>query len=363
MSELNNKLPKVYDIELFKQFYQNILMHKQGNKGPALNTEILKSLRILDEQDHINKGKWYSLPYGTTQRLVERIVYYKGRGAMFYWQDKFWFLPFAPCGSIDAYGRYTKITPIPFNGTAKDKDKERPLLDGLEFEPIYDVIMPYEFDPKMMETKCVILNDYSPQLSQNIQARANLSEPLLQVMAECVPFMRTSLINGTGVNGIKVQSEDEAWSVLAASDATVQASLNGDKWVPINGGLNMDMLQFTSPSKAEEYLLAMQSLDNLRLSLHGLDNGGIFQKKSHMLEAEQEMNAGVASLAMQDFIYQRQEFCTLCNSLWGLGMWYEASEPNLGVDANGDGLVYDDYSDNTTHNEDIAAAQENNDNE
>jgi len=288
---------------------------------------------------------------------MERITYYKGRGMFFYWNEKFWFLPFAPCGNIDVYGRYTKITPLPFNGTAEE-DKAKPILDGLEFEPVYEPIMPEDLKYDDLFTKCVILNDYTPQYSQNVQSRSTLSEPLLQVMSECVPFMRTSLINGTGVNGIKIQSEDEAWSVLAASDATVAASLNGDKWVPINGGLNMDMLQFTSPSKAEEYLLAMQSLDNLRLSLHGLDNGGIFQKKSHMLEAEHEENAGTASLVMQDSVSNRQEFCTIVNSIWGLGMWYEPSEPELGVDANGDGLVYDDYSDNTTHNEDIAMAQQ-----
>ena len=354
-------LPKVIDLELFKQYYKNGMPPKMGNKGPALNLEILKSLRIVDEQDHVNKGKWYSLPISLTQRLMERITYYKGRGMFFYWNEKFWFLPFAPCGNIDVYGRYTKITPLPFNGTAED-DKLKPILDGLEFEPVYEPIMPEDFTPDMMLTKCVILNDYTPQYSQNVQSRSTLSEPLLQVMSECVPFMRTSLINGTGVNGIKIQSEDEAWSVLAASDATVAASLNGDKWVPINGGLNMDMLQFTSPSKAEEYLLAMQSLDNLRLSLHGLDNGGIFQKKSHMLEAEHEENAGTASLVMQDSVSNRQEFCTIVNSIWGLGMWYEPSEPELGVDANGDGLVYDDYSDNTTHNEDVAMAQQSEEN-
>ena len=352
-----NPLPRVYDLETFTQFYGKAMPPKVGNKGPALNLEILKSLRILDEQDHINKGKWFSLPLNISQRLMERVLYYKGRGALFYWQEKFWFLPFAPCGSIDAYGRYTKITPIPFNGAATQKD-EKPLLDGLEFEPVYDIILPEDLTLDDLTTKCVILNDYSPQISQNIQPRAMLSEPLLQVMAECVPFMRSSLINGTGVTGVKIQSEDEAWSVLAASDASVQASLNGDKWVPINGGLNFDILQNTSPAKAEEYLLAMQSLDNLRLSLHGLDNGGIFQKKSHMLEAEQEMNAGTASLTMQDNISNRQEFCTIVNSIWGLGLWYEPSEPNLGIDQNGDGIVYDDYADDTTHNEDIAQAQQ-----
>ena len=359
---MGQQLPRVMDLELFKQFYAKAMPPKMGNKGPALNGEILKSLRILDEQDHVNKGKYFNTPYGVNQQLIERITYYKGRGMMFYWKDRWFFLPFSPVGSIDVYGRYAGVTPIPFNGTAEDDDV-KPLLDGLVFEPIYDIILPEDFRPEMMKTKCVILNDYTPQISQNIQARAKLSEPLLQVMSECIPFLRTSLINATGVNGVKVQSEDEAWSVLQAADATVAAALNGDKWVPINNGLNMDILTGTGAGregKCEEFLLTMQSLDNLRLSLHGLDNGGIFQKQAHLLQAEQEMNAGTASLVMQDVVSNRQQFCTLCNSLWGLGMWYEPSEPNLGIDMNGDGVVYDDYSDNTTHNEDLASAQEEN---
>ena len=33
----------------------------------------------------------------------------------------------------------------------------------------------------------------------------------------------------------------------------------------------------------------LQSLDNLRLSTYGIDNGGLFEKKAHKLEEEQQM--------------------------------------------------------------------------
>lgn len=86
----------------------------------------------------------------------------------------------------------------------------------------------------------------------------------------------------------------------------------------------------------------MQSLDNYRLSLHGLDNGGLFQKRSHMLEAEQEMNAGNVGLVMRDRLQCRQEFCNIANSIWGLDMWCEPSETVIGMDITGDGVAGDD---------------------
>ena len=51
-------------------------------------------------------------------QLLERILYYRGQGAFFYMEslEKFFFLPFALDGEIDVYGRYTGITPLPFNG-------------------------------------------------------------------------------------------------------------------------------------------------------------------------------------------------------------------------------------------------------
>ena len=155
-------------------------------------------------------------------------------------------------------------------------------------------------------------------------------------MAEMVPFMRTSLLNGTGVQGMRVNSQDEAYQVALAAQAVNQAALTGKKWIPTQG--SVDFQEFGTPTlaKAEEYLLAMQSLDNYRLSLYGLDNGGLFQKKSHMLEAEQKMNTGTTGLVLRDSLQCRQDACMIINSVWGLDMWCMPSETVLGMDTNGD---------------------------
>jgi hypothetical protein len=262
-------------------------------------------------------------------------------------QDKFYFLPYALNGTIDAYGRFTDVTPLPFNGKSSTDGKEKPWITGLTRKCLYEMELPEDYIgedgeilvDKILETQensCVLIKDYTEQLSQTNISRQLLQDPILDVMAEMVPFMRTSLLNGTGVQGMRVNSQDEAYQVALAAQAVNQAALTGKKWIPTQG--SVDFQEFGTPTlaKAEEYLLAMQSLDNYRLSLYGLDNGGLFQKKSHMLEAEQKMNTGTTGLVLRDSLQCRQDACMIINSVWGLDMWCMPSETVLGMDTNGD---------------------------
>ena len=41
-------------------------------------------LRINDEQVAINSIKWFNVPYGIDENLIERILYYRGQGMLFY---------------------------------------------------------------------------------------------------------------------------------------------------------------------------------------------------------------------------------------------------------------------------------------
>ena len=319
-----------------------------GNEPCQLKINIKKQLRIVDEQDAINKYTWYNLPKGLSGQLIERILYYRGQGMFFMLQDKFYFLPYAlsaPEGStgIDVYGRFTGVTPLPFNGTSNDGKKDSPWIRGLVYEPIYDPIdildyvdaSPEEIQ-RTIEKSCVLLKDYTPQESQTIISRQILQDPLLDVMADCIPFARTALLNSTGVLGVRVQNENELPEVERMSNALTKCALEGRKYTGIVGGIDFQELTGGNVAKTEEFMLALQSLDNYRLSLHGLDNGGLFQKKSHMLAAEQEMNGGATGLIMEDGLRNRQTFCTIVNSIFGSAMWCEPSETTLGVDRDGD---------------------------
>ena len=310
-----------------------------------LKVNIRKQLRIIDEQDAINRFTWYNLPEGLNSRLLERVLYFRGQGMFFKMNDKFYFLPYALDGGIDLYGRFEEVTPLPFNGSTSNK--EEPIIKGLTYTPVYDVVLPEDFIDaegkvdtiKLMEkldNSCVLLKDYTEQINQINIPRQQLQDPLLDIMSECIPFMRTNLINSTGVQGLKVGDASEYSNVLAANKIIDKAALEGNRYVPITATMDLQDLSGGQVGKSEEYMLAMQSLDNYRLSLYGLQNGGLFQKKSHMLEAEQEMNMGNIGLVMRDCLQNRQEFCDIVNSIWGLGIWCEPSEVVTNIDRTGD---------------------------
>jgi hypothetical protein len=229
-------------------------------------------LRILDEQNAINRFKWKNLPKELNSKLMERILYYRGQGMFFKLGGKFYFLPYALAGTIDVYGRFTSTTPLPFNGKATPDGKEKPWITGLTRKCLYEE--PEE--PIDEDMVCVLIKDYTEQISQTNISRQLLQDPILDIMADMPLFMRTALLNATGVQGLRVGEQSEYAQVEAASRAINRAALEGKKYIPVIGQLDFQELTSGSVGKAEEFLLAMQAMDNYRLSLYGLDNGGLF---------------------------------------------------------------------------------------
>ena len=340
------KIPNMIDPNLFIQAGINPktgLPIKAENTSVSLKDDIKRQLEIIDRQDAVNRYKWFNLPEGLSQELIERILYYKGQGMFFYMpaNNKFYFLPYTLTGKgIDVYGRYIQVTPLPFNGNTSDEGKDKPWIQGLVRDVQYDIMLE-EPDLSDMDTKCVILRDHVIGLSQTNIARSVTHDAVLDLMANCLPYLNTALMNSTGVSGMRIQNENERQDVFNMSAAINNCALTGQKYVPIVSGVELQELASGTTGKAEEFLLAMQSLDNYRLSLFGLDNGGLFQKKSHMLEAEQKMNQGMSSLIYTDGLKQRQEFCNIVNSIWGLMIWCDVSEDVLGADTDGDGYAAD----------------------
>ena len=329
----------------------------------ALKASYVKNFRIKDEQDAINTFVWYNLPHGLNPRLLERVLYYKGQGMFFYMKEteQFYFLPYTLQSpddgpGIDVYGRYRGCTPLPFNGstssggTGKKEDKETPWITGLFKRPIYDIpLEPLSFDE--LTESCVILKDYSEQYAQKNLARKDLQEPIIAQMAEIPCFARTALLNSTGVKGMRVANQADYPNVLDANNAFESAAINGVPYVPIVGSVDFQDLTDGQAAKAEEFLVELESLDNLRMSFHGIPNGGIFQKKAHMLETEAQMNAGTADAALRDRLQYRQDFCDLVNSAFGLGISVEIHPSLLGTsiitgDFDGDGDMTDNFASN-----------------
>lgn len=318
-----------------------------------LKESIKRLIRIQDEQNAINRFTWTGLPDGITGQMLERMLYYKGQICFFYFKemDQFYIMPYALSGGIDYYGRFIKVHPVPFSGGTTDEEKahfqrQSAILSTKILKPDYEPMLPEELMEESEEdyfNACVLLKDYSEQYSQTIIPRQALNDSVIDVEAECIPYMRTALIRATGVRGIRVGADDEQSNVQAANLSIEAAALNGQVNIPIIGALAFQELNDGVVGKADEFMMALQSLENFRLSTYGLDNGGLFQKRERKLVAEQEMNAasGGINLIMQDGLALRQRFATIINARWGLGVWCMPSETVSGTDYNLDGDLSD----------------------
>ena len=315
---------------------------KFGSSKCTIKEDIKKYLRLIDEQDAVNRYVWYNLPANITSQELERMLYYKGQLCFFYDKDleEFYFTPYALDGTIDFYGRYNTIHPVPMTSGSDDKGNkaQAQYLAEKKLKCIYGLNIDGKAD---LTTSTVLLHDYTKQLAQTIQPRVVVNDPLLDVMAECIPFMRTAMIGSTGIKGVRVQDADQQQNVIDGSRSLEYSAMTGNPWVPIIGNIEFQELTNGDTGKIEEYMLAMQSLDNLRLSGYGIDNGGLFEKKAHELQTEADINGGPVGLIMQDGLSIRQNFCNIVNSIWGIGIWCEPAQNISGTDTDGDGVIYD----------------------
>lgn len=324
---------------------------KYGEKAVRTSTkkeEIRHALRIQDEQIAINRYTWYGLPDITSQEL-ERLLYYCGQICIFYSKalKKFFYLPYALNGGIDLYGRFMSVRPVRRgSGNAQKEDGNAKAIDAwfssLDLKVFYDVVLPDELTLDMLYDSTVLLHDYSKQNSQTITPRQQLDEAFIDMESECMPFMRTALALSTGVTAIRVDSKNTAGLVDVVSQGLIDAALSGQGFLPVVGSVNMQELTQGQVAKAEEFLLAQQSLQNFRLGLLGIGSGAIFEKKAHELQTEANMAGSNVGIILQDGLAIRQNFCNIVNSIWGLGIWCEISEVAAGVDKNMDGEISDE---------------------
>lgn len=296
----------------------------------TLKFDIRKQLRILDEQNAVNIFQWYNLPCDITSQDLERLLYYRGQLCLFYSKadDNFYFMPYAGQGGIDFYGRWNYIHPVPIAASADVKEKaqieaQKEILGKLKLRVVYGIDDKYKGD----DDYAVILFDRTMQYSnQTVVPRVSIQEPLLDVMAECFPLCRTALYNCTGTTGMRVASSDATHETGQLSQSIQEGALRGDKFIPIRGNLEFQELVGGNSGNIQDFLLTMQSMDNYRLSLYGMDAGGIFEKKAHMLEAEEQGNASRGHTVIQDGLARRQHFCDVINWLWDLGTSCEVSQ-------------------------------------
>lgn len=230
-------------------------------------------------------------------------------------------MPYALDGTIDFYGRFNEIHPVPIASGTTETEKaavkaQADYLSTIKLKVLHDV--PTEVNEAMLDTCAVILRDYTNQRGQDNEPRQALNDCLIDTESDILCYLRTSLKNSTGVVGMKVSDQTASSNVLAANDSMDEAALEGIRMIPVISPVDLQEFANGDVAKSVEYLEAYQSIDNLRKEMHGIENGGMFQKKAHMLQSEQDMNANGTSSVMDDRLQNRLTFAEIVNAYTGL---------------------------------------------
>ena len=323
-----------------------------------LKTNMKIQLRVKDEQDAVNRYKWYNTGLDMSSQELERMLYQRFELIFFYMEslDKFFLMPYAFDDGLDYYGRPIYVHPVPYANGSSDKKKQllkiqEEYLRNIKLKVIYDVQLPENYlkedgtidlekSKELLTKSCVIIRDYTPQFSENGIARVQMQDSLLDTMAECIPYMRTNLLNATGVKGMRVSNEDDYSNVLLANKSFKEAALNANQNIPIVGTIEWQELTNGTATDSLQFLQALQGLNNYRLSLYGLENTGLYEKNAYV----NNLQSGISNvgLSLEDGKTQRQNACNIINSIWGINIWSDISETVSGMDKNMDGINYED---------------------
>lgn len=286
--------------------------------------------RFLDHKhmvETIERFEWKNLPPEIPSDLIERVLYFRFKGALFRGADgRYMFLPFTLRGkqsdTIDSYGRYLNITPVLFTGQwlaggDGKKGKDIAYMTDKAYSVIYDLPNEEgeeEFDSK---DKAVILTDSSLQISQDYTPMSVLSEPINEQLSDILVLVNMDLINSAKVFTIVAKDEEQKAAIEQEFSNMDKRILNGRRVIVVTSAVQLQELTGSAVKDTARYFQSYQSIDNLRKDIIGVSNGGTFQKQEHMTDLESTTNGNMGgSAVMNNALRQRKDFCELVNAVF-----------------------------------------------
>lgn len=283
----------------------------------------LRAIKVKDIIDFVNRGKWNNLPTSIGSRRLEAMLYKRGRLIFFKEPvtEKFYFMPYVGGDELDFYNRWVYGHPIPINENNKAQEK---LLASYNFKLIYEESQLDDLEEN--DIPAVVLFDYCEGEDNDITPRSDLQNELIAEQAEMYAFARTAGLNATGVKQVEISDSDQYAVIDEANKNLRKAARKGKGMVGVSNLVKPMELKSDNAAKMQEFMQQAQALDNARLSHIGVDNGGVYEKKAHLLGEEQKMNESTSSSPMTDAIEARTNFCNIANKIWGLNMSYNKNE-------------------------------------
>lgn len=329
--------PKLPNYDIVRQVGINPktgLPVKFNTSEKKIRSGVLAQLRIKDEQEFVNRFIVHTPGLNMSSQEFFRMLYYYPNLCLLHIEDKPYLMPYALDGSLDFYNRYNSIHPVPFNSSGEDDIKAK-ALESIKRKPYYEIVLPEDITEEMQNEACVLIRDYTPQRSEKIIARCDLDETMNGLMADMFAYMRTSLMTGSGVKGIKVTDPDARDAVISMANAIDDCALNSQPYVPIMQSPSIEEFGGEGAMKAQDYMLAIQGIDNYRKQCLGIENNPMFDKKAYVNEAQAMMGIST-SHTLIDSLCQLQNAFDIWNSIYGYE-WYVEMNPLF--QAQGDGIM------------------------
>ena len=241
----------------------------------------------------IERFEWLNLPDELPSDLIERVLFFRFKGCMFYEPtiERYFFLPFALKGedrmTIDSYGRYLSVTPILFTGQWQsagdgEKSKDMDFITDKAFDVVYDLpqdsevieadyvdeendetdIQTVSSGIEGKETKAVILNDSSLQISQDFTPQNQLSQPFNEQLTDIIVLVNLDLINSAKVFYIIAKDEAMKEAIESEFSDLDESILNGQRHFVATSMLEFKELSGQSAKDSARYFQSYQSIDN-----------------------------------------------------------------------------------------------------
>lgn len=313
-----------------------------GNTNPVGKTDSKDRQLLMRMMAHkhmietIERFEWKNLPKELPSDLIERILYFRYKGAFFKYNDKHYFLPFALKGEIDSYGRYIAISPVLFTGQWKVSDgkitEDISFISGKTFKVCYDLedkkeeedledvdLDAFDEDDELsLDENAVILTDSSLEISQDFTPMNYLIRPIVEQLVDILVLVNIDLISSAKMFYVVAKDPEQKEAIEKEFRDLDNRILNGKRVVVLTSPTDLKELMGSSVKDTARYFQSYQSIENLRKDIIGIDNGGTFMKQEHTTEMETEANTSGGSYVLNNALRMRKEFCEIVNKTFGL---------------------------------------------
>lgn len=296
---------------------------------------LIVALKNADMIEWLERFKWnLNGAKGLTQDIIERILYFRFKGAVFKFNNKYYFLPFVLSGdSLDSYGRFNEGIPLLFNGVYNQKKSEYQAFLPTSLSS-FKLTFAYEEDETLKNSNKnigIILTDSSLGLSQEGIPHEQKAMAIIERMVNTLTMIEMNNINGVQTYTLFVSDENQKKAVeleLADFDKRI---LNGKRIAivvdsELANGLFKEPISAKNITDSARYWQSFTAWNNLRKWLIGLKNGGQHLKQEHATEKETEMSSSGSELILKNSFRMRNDFCELFNYFFDESISIEINE-------------------------------------